>query len=159
MRGIFRNTTSKHNTRLSTYIWKLKEEGKDYEINWEIMDRAPTRNPVNMKYSLCLKEIYYICRPHSASLNKRNELFRTCRHMTRKLLINSWKYLFTFGRFWNFPMWNKFVKVKEHFLRDLWNITLCIYIRSYPKKIRICGAFFCLHSPRQIAKLKFSTLI
>jgi hypothetical protein len=27
----FRNTFSKHNTRLSTYIWKLKEEGKIYD--------------------------------------------------------------------------------------------------------------------------------
>jgi hypothetical protein len=71
--GDFRNTTGKHNTRLSTHIWKLKEEGKHYETKWEILDRAPTHNPVNMKCRLCLKEIYYIIfRPDSASLNKRN---------------------------------------------------------------------------------------
>jgi hypothetical protein len=88
--GDFRNTTGKHNTRLSTHIWKLKEEGKDYETKWEILDRAPTHNPVNMKCRLCLKEIFYIIfRPDSASLNKRNELFSTCRHRTQKLLINS----------------------------------------------------------------------
>ena len=72
--GDFRNTTGKHNTRLSTHICKLKEEGKDYETKWEILDRAPTHNPVNMKCRLCLKEIFYIIfRPDSASLNKRNE--------------------------------------------------------------------------------------
>jgi hypothetical protein len=45
--GDFRNTSGKNNTRLSKYIWKLKEEGKNYEIKWEIMDRAPTHNPIN----------------------------------------------------------------------------------------------------------------
>ena len=88
--GDFRNTSGKNNTRLSKYIWKLKEEGKNYEIKWEIMDRAPTHNPINRKCRLCLKEIYYIIfRPDSASLNSRNELFNTCRHRTQKLLINS----------------------------------------------------------------------
>ena len=86
----FRNPNSKHSTRLSTHIWKLKEEGKQYQIEWEILDRAPTHNPVSRKCRLCLKEIYYIIfRPESASLNSRNELFNTCRHRTQKLLTNS----------------------------------------------------------------------
>lgn len=86
----FRNTSGKHNTRLSTYIWQLKEEQKNYEVKWEILDRAPTHNPVNKKCRLCLKEVYYIIfRPDSASLNSRNELFSTCSHRTQKLLINS----------------------------------------------------------------------
>ena len=88
--GDFRNSKSKHSTRLSTHVWKLKEEGKNFNVKWEIMDRAPTHNPTSRKCRLCLKEIYYIIfRPDSASLNSRNKLFSTCRHRTQKLLINS----------------------------------------------------------------------
>ena len=84
----FRNNENK--TRLSTHINKLKEENKNYQLKWEILDRAPTHNPVSRKCRLCLKEIYYIIfRPDSASLNSRNELFNTCRHRTQQLLINS----------------------------------------------------------------------
>ena len=61
----FRNENSKHSTRLSTHIWKLKEEGKQYQIEWEILDRAPTHNPVSRKCRLCLKGIYYICHTRS----------------------------------------------------------------------------------------------
>ena len=85
----FRNNSGKNNTRLSTHIWKLKEENKPYDIDWEILDRAGTHNPVSKKCRLCLKEIYYIMfRPDSASLNSRNELFNTCRHRKQKLLSN-----------------------------------------------------------------------
>ena len=60
---------------------------ESWKIKWEIMDRAPTFNPVNRKCRLCLKEIYYIMfKPESATLNKRKELFNTCRHRTQKLL-------------------------------------------------------------------------
>ena len=89
-KGDFRHPDRKHSTRLSSYIWKLKEEGKQYQIEWEIMDRAPTHSSITKKCRLCLKEIYYIMfRPDSASLNHRNELYNTCRHRTQNLLINS----------------------------------------------------------------------
>ena len=85
----FRKPQNSGNTTLSGHIWKLKEEGKNYQIKWEIMDRAPTFNPVKKKYSLCLKEICYILfHQDSASLNSRNEVFNTCRHRKQKLLEN-----------------------------------------------------------------------
>ena len=91
--GDFRNTRDKHNTRLSTHIWQLKAENKPYQTKWEILDRAPPHNPTSGKCRLCLKEIYYIIfRPDSASLNKKHELFNTCRHRKQKLLVNAWKY-------------------------------------------------------------------
>ena len=86
----FRNPDKRRSTRLSSHIWKLKDEGKQFQIEWEIMDRAPTYNSINRKCRLCLKEIYYIMfRPDSASLNHRNELYNTCRHRTQNLLVNS----------------------------------------------------------------------
>ena len=81
---------NKHNittTTLSHHVLKLEEEGKQYTVKWEILDRAPTFNPVTKKCRLCLKEIYYIMfRPDSASLNRRSELFNTCRHRRQPLL-------------------------------------------------------------------------
>ena len=86
----FRNIKERNSTRLSSHIWNLKEQGKPFSIEWDIMDRAPTHNPISQKCRLCLKEIFYIMfRPESATLNHRNELFNTCRHRTQKLLINS----------------------------------------------------------------------
>ena len=45
--GDFRNTKDKHNNRLRTHIWILKEENKPYQTKWEILDRAPTHNPTS----------------------------------------------------------------------------------------------------------------
>ena len=65
----FKKRYNKHNadfrknenkTRLSTHINRLKAENKDYQLKWEIMDRAPTHNPVSRKCRLCLKEIYHL---------------------------------------------------------------------------------------------------
>ena len=83
----FKKSSSKHNTKLSTHVRNLKEESKPFNIDWDIMDRAPTYDPANSKFGLCLKEIYYIIfKPESATLNQRNELFNTCRHRTQQLL-------------------------------------------------------------------------
>ena len=97
--GTFKKRWDKHQsdirlkrkkTTLSRYVLKLEEEGKQYSTKWEILDRAPTFNPVTKKCRLCLKEIYYIMfRPDSASLNSRNELFNTCRHKRTDLLLYS----------------------------------------------------------------------
>ena len=53
----FDKVEERNDTTLSSHIWKLKEEGKNFQIKWEIMDRAPNFNPVNRKCRLCLKEI------------------------------------------------------------------------------------------------------
>ena len=57
MSDINNNKTS---TTLSSHIRKLTEEGKTYNLRWDIMDRAPVYNPVGKKCRLCLKEVYYI---------------------------------------------------------------------------------------------------
>ena len=76
-------------TRLSAHIWELKDRGKDYDIGWEITDKAATYNPTTKKCYVCLKEKFHIMYskdPHL--LNKRQEVFSTCRHMAGKRLSN-----------------------------------------------------------------------
>ena len=88
----FRNRDEDHSTTLSSHIWKLKDEGKRYTLNWKIIDRGKKFNPSTRKCNLCLKEKYHIIfQPSGASLNRRSELFSTCRHRWQQLLENVWR--------------------------------------------------------------------
>ena len=86
------NANYKGSTTLSKYVWKLKEERKAFQIKWKIIDRAPPYNPMTRKCNLCIKEKFYIIyRPNMATLNKRNELFNSCRHRHSTLLAKAWE--------------------------------------------------------------------
>ena len=77
-------------TTLSSHVWNLKDQNKNFEINWKLVDRATDFNPTTRKCRLCLKEKFYIIfQPEGASLNKRSELFSACRHRLRLLLENT----------------------------------------------------------------------
>ena len=80
---------NRHTTSLSAHIWDLKDSGKDYQIKWRILARAPTFNPTSKKCRLCLREKYFIMyRKDCSTLNKRSEIFNTCRHRNQNLLSN-----------------------------------------------------------------------
>ena len=82
-----RNETS---TTLSEHIHQLKKEDKRYELKWSLLDRGPVYNPITRKCRLCLLEKFYIIfKTETASLNRRSELFNTCRHRNQKILDNS----------------------------------------------------------------------
>ena len=89
-RDSFRNEDSEHSTTLSSYIWDLKCNNENFEVHWNVKDRAAPFNPVSKKCYLCLKEKYHIIfQPEGASLNSRSELFSTCRHRLKDLLVNT----------------------------------------------------------------------
>ena len=84
-----RHKKNRHNTTLADYVWDLKEEGKDFNVKWSIVDRATTFNPTTGKCRVCPKEKIHILYNQSGStLNRRNEIFNTCRHRRQKLLEN-----------------------------------------------------------------------
>ena len=57
----------------------------------QILARASSYNPSSGMCRLCLKEKYWIMfAPATASLNKRNEIFNSCRHRASKLLDKTW---------------------------------------------------------------------
>ena len=86
----FRHRNSKTSTTLSSHIWSLRDQNKNFDLGWEVIDRASTFNPISKKCQLCLKEKYYILfQPEGATLNRRSELFSTCRHRLRQLLGNT----------------------------------------------------------------------
>ena len=81
----FRNENSK-GTTLSSYIWKLKREGKSYEILWREICKASPFSPVTEQCALCTDEKFHIYKPDLGSLNLRNELGAHCRHKQSVLL-------------------------------------------------------------------------
>ena len=85
----FANRDSNSSTTLSSYIWDLKDLDLNYDISWSVIDRGKPFNPVTRRCNLCIKEKFHIIfQPEGASLNKRSELFSTCRHRKKKLLSN-----------------------------------------------------------------------
>ena len=83
----FDNPAQKSETSLSIHVWELKERGVEHDVSWRILDRATTFNPATKKCNLCTKEKYFIMYEHrSSTLNKRSEVFNTCRHRTQSLL-------------------------------------------------------------------------
>ena len=82
----FKHEDSK-GTTLSAYIWKLKNQNKDYEISWKILQHAKPFTPVNGQCALCTAEKKIIIfKPDLATLNTRNELGAHCKHKESKLL-------------------------------------------------------------------------
>ena len=75
-------------TRLAGYVWKLKDEGLDYRIQWQFLARASTYKPSTKTCRLCLTEKFNIMhsRGDMASLNKRKEFFSSCLHKEKLLL-------------------------------------------------------------------------
>ena len=89
-RHSFKNRNSEHSTTLPSHFWDLKDQNLNYEIKWNIVDRAQAFNPTTKKCRLCIREKHHIIfQPEDASLNDRSELFSTCRHRKKQLLANT----------------------------------------------------------------------
>ena len=84
----FRNPDKKHETKLSKFVWELKEKAIDPVVKWEIVETVPTYTPTLGRCILCLKEkeriLFY---KEEATLNCRSELVSNCRHRRKFLLL------------------------------------------------------------------------
>ena len=84
------NNKDQTGTKLSQYIWYLKDNNIPYDTKWSILKKAKTFNPVTKKCRLCLMEVYCILyKPETASLNSRTEVFGWCRHRKQWSLENT----------------------------------------------------------------------
>ena len=72
-------------TTRSNYIWKIKDENKQFNVTWKIIDRGPLYNPITKKCLLCIRESYHIIF-NNPMLNSRTELCNPCRHCLSELL-------------------------------------------------------------------------
>ena len=83
----FRHEKRRNETELSKHLWQLKEAIKEFNIKWKILAKAKSYTNLTKRCNLCTTEKFFlICRPHMATLNKRNELVSTCRHRRKFIL-------------------------------------------------------------------------
>ena len=57
-------------TTLSSYIWGLKDQDRDFNLSWNVIDSGKAFNPVTRRCNLCVKEKFHIIfQQEGASLN------------------------------------------------------------------------------------------
>ena len=71
-----------NDTKLSIYIWQLKNKQQHFNIKWKILAKA---KPYSNLTKRCTTEKHFII-TKPATLNKRNELISTCRHRRKFIL-------------------------------------------------------------------------
>ena len=82
----FNNHSKRMSIELSKHVWNLKESNINFRITSKILKQDIAHNPSSKRCNLCLWEKYFtICKPHLATLNKRNELVSSCRHASKFL--------------------------------------------------------------------------
>ena len=85
----FRQKKRVNDTELPKYLWKLKEENTDYNLQWSIKAYPSPYKCETRKCDLCLTEKMIIARSDPKKLlNKRTELVSKCRHRNEFLLSN-----------------------------------------------------------------------
>ena len=67
----------------------MKDEGKEYDLTWKIIDKASGPKAGTRTCRLCLKEARAILSGGTDSLNKRSEIAGACRHVT-KFYLDEW---------------------------------------------------------------------
>ena len=84
----FKYENRKHSTKLSSFIWKCKEENIETQISYKILKKSTPFSPVTGVCQLCIDEKFEIIfNPMENKLNSRQELLSTCRHIKKQLLI------------------------------------------------------------------------
>ena len=76
-------------TELSKYIWRLKDQSKEYKIKWKVMANVAARKDGIGHCKLCIaKKFYIIFQPNTATLNERRDIITMCRHAHKFMLGN-----------------------------------------------------------------------
>ena len=86
----FRNPDLRTKSALAGYVWKLKDQGKQFNLRWGKEMNAQSYLPEMGYCNLCLSEKYKILKLHKVRklVNKRREIFNKCRHRNKFLLKN-----------------------------------------------------------------------
>ncbi len=71
-------------TEFSKYVWHLKQNNNDFNINWSILKNSISYTGASKRRNLCLEEKLSILKEKSKFLlNKRSEIVSACQHKTR----------------------------------------------------------------------------
>ena len=84
------NLRHRNGTTLSRFIWKLKDEGKAWTIQWEKVCEATLYCRETRHCNLCSEEKLEISKMMTEhpdnTINKRNELLNYCHHIRKEML-------------------------------------------------------------------------
>ena len=84
----FENEKFKNATTLSQHIWSLNERAIKYKTSWKIIGRAKSFSPVTRVYRLCtLEKFFLMTKPEEGTLNKNEEIYRSCLNKSHQLLV------------------------------------------------------------------------
>ena len=72
---------------IANEVWRIKDQGGTYNIDWSILGHAAAYNPASNKCNLCLSEKLYINENVDNLLNTRKELVSKCRHQLKYALV------------------------------------------------------------------------
>ena len=87
----FNNIQYRNNTELSKYIWKLKENNKNFKIKWSILSQSKVISAGEKYCNLCTNEkLFILHNDKHRTLNKRSELYSKCIH-SRKFHAGNFK--------------------------------------------------------------------
>jgi hypothetical protein len=92
-KGRFNTHTHSFNHRdaakceIANEVWRIKDLGGTFDIQWSILGHAAAYNPESNKCNLCLNEKLYINENVDRLLNTRKELVSKCRHMLKYALV------------------------------------------------------------------------
>ena len=71
-------------TKLSGYVWNLKDQEINHNIRWKIKKKAKPYNPITKMCNLCLTEKVMIMEAdRNIYLNDRTEILAKCRHANK----------------------------------------------------------------------------
>lgn len=80
----FSLASHKDDTKLSQYIWNLKNQNKQFEVAWSIVKKCSPYRPSSNKCDLCLSEkVVIIQHKEDDLLNTRSEIANKCRHTNK----------------------------------------------------------------------------
>ena len=90
-----RKVESRQKSTLSFHVWDLKDSGIHFEVSCKIMERSPAYNSTTKKARICLKEkLHILYKREGATLNRRGEIFNSCRHRNKNFLSTMWRLKF-----------------------------------------------------------------
>jgi len=86
-----KNRKYEKDTELSKYVWKLRDEEINFNINWSIIRKARSYSPISKSCNLCLTEKLLLrnYKDKHKLLNKRSEMISKCRHENKYILKNN----------------------------------------------------------------------
>ena len=87
-KNTFKYSEKRINCGLAGYVWKLKDKGIDYSVEYSLLCQTSKYRRGDRRCELCTTEKTLIAKQDPGELNKRSEVLIRCKHRDLHLLEN-----------------------------------------------------------------------